>query len=174
MAYLHTASAESLKTVLDLWAVPPTQTANPLSTLEDANTIEFVVPGNGEEYIDPSHTLLCEQCKILKNDGTNIAAAEELNVGPINYLLHTMWSQVGVSLNGKLVSQSASTYGYRSYIETALGYDRPAKLSHFTSRLWYKVKSGSMNSVDDDNDGLETRTLQTPSCTQYTLLAACF
>lgn len=180
MAFLHTSSAESLKTELDLWAVPPTQTAvetghwvtvNPLSTLDDANTIEFVVPGNGEEYIDPAHTLLYVQCKIVKGDGTNIAAADDVDVGPINYLLHSMWSQVDVSLNGKLVSQSASTYGYRSYIETALGYDHPAKTSHLTSRMWYKDTAGKMD-VLADNKGLDSRKLITAGSKHFEMMGA--
>jgi len=180
MAFLHTSSSESLKTELDLWALPPTQTAiesghwvtvNPLSTLDDANTIEFVVPGNGEEYIDPGHTLLYVQCKIVKNNGTDIPAAEDNDAGPINYLLHTMWSQVDVSLNGKLVSQSASTYGYRSYIEAALGYDHPAKASHLTSRLWYKDTAGSMNALDTNN-GLDARKEITDDSQSFEMIGA--
>lgn len=180
MAFLHTSSAESLKSELDLWTVPPTQTAidaghwvtvNPMSTLEDANTIEFVVPG-GEEYIDPAHTLLYVQCKIVKNNGANIVAADNLDVGPINYLLHSMWSQVDVALNGKLVSQSSSTYGYRSYIEAALGYDRPAKVSHLTSRLWYKDTAGYMDALNDDNDGLDSRKEITQNSQSFEMIGA--
>lgn len=67
MAFMHTASNECLRSELDLWLVPPTQTAleathwvpyKPLTTLDSSNTVEFTAPGVGHEYIDPAHTLL--------------------------------------------------------------------------------------------------------------------
>lgn len=165
MAFLHTLSAEALKTELDLWAVPPTQTAiekgqyviiNPLSTVDEATTIDFVIPGNGDYYLDPAHTLVYVQAKIVKITGADIPAEEQVDVAPINYLLHTMWSQVDVVLNGKLVSQSSSTYAYRSYFEAVAGYDMAAKTSHLTSRLWYKDQAGAMDSLTH-NSGLTSR-----------------
>lgn len=164
MAYLHSASSDALRSELDLWALPPTQTVledshwipyKPIASLEQSNTIEFCVTGN-EQYIDPSHTLLYVKAKIVKADGSNIATSDKSDVGPVNYFMHALWSQVDVSINQKVVSQSSMTYSARAYIEALLGYDSPAKHSHMTMRLWHKDTAGSMDSLDN-NVGLDKR-----------------
>ena len=67
MAVLHTHSCECLKSEIFLFEIPPTQTtiesshcvqSKPISSLTDDSPIEFVLPGNGEEYIDLAHTML--------------------------------------------------------------------------------------------------------------------
>jgi len=70
MVFLHTHSCECLKSELELFTVPPTQATiessqwihyKPISSLTDNSSIEFVVPGQGEEYIDLPHTMLSIQ-----------------------------------------------------------------------------------------------------------------
>ena len=67
MAFLHTHSCECLKSELFLFEIPPTQTTiesshcvqkKPISSLTDDSPIEFILTGNGEEYIDLAHTML--------------------------------------------------------------------------------------------------------------------
>ena len=52
---------------------------------------------------------------MLNADGTDIA--EDAEVGPINLLLNSLFSQVEVTLNERLIS-----YLYRAVIETLLSY----------------------------------------------------
>ena len=61
MALLHQLSSECDKSELDLFSLPPTQTCieaanwvqyKPLSSLTDDSSIEFVITGNGYEYMD--------------------------------------------------------------------------------------------------------------------------
>lgn len=67
MAFLYAHSCECLKSELELFTVPSTQATiessqwiyyKPISSLTDDSPIEFVIPGQGEEYIDLSHTML--------------------------------------------------------------------------------------------------------------------
>lgn len=67
MAFLHGSSCECIKSELNIFELPPTQTTiegsqwvhyKPFSSLTDSGPIEFVVPGHGDEYIDTSHTML--------------------------------------------------------------------------------------------------------------------
>lgn len=67
MAFLHALSNECLKSELELFTLPPTQTViegaqfvyyKPISSLSDDGPLEFVVPGHGEDYLDLSHTML--------------------------------------------------------------------------------------------------------------------
>ena len=61
MAFVHPLSSECLKSELDIFAVPPTQTSiesgsyveyNPISSINDGTPIEFVISGGGQDYID--------------------------------------------------------------------------------------------------------------------------
>ena len=81
MALLHNMSEECLKTELDLFTVPLTQTAierntyieiPPLSTISDTSPLEFFIAGNGEDYVDLNNTLMFMRIKITYADGTEI------------------------------------------------------------------------------------------------------
>jgi hypothetical protein len=87
------------------------------------------------------------------------------NVGPVNNFLHSLFSQVDVSLNGVLITNSSNTYGYRAYIENLLSYGPPAKKSQLTACLYIKDEAGKMDkadpNADDKNDGLAKRAAYT-------------
>ena len=94
-----------MKSELDLFTVPPTLTSIehgsiikilPSAAITDDEPIEFVAEGSAEDYLDMTDTLLHVQAKITNGDGT-VTANDEL-VGPVNLFLHSMFSQVDVSL----------------------------------------------------------------------------
>ena len=67
MAFISDQSCECLKSELDLFSVPPTQTSiengtwveyHPLTNVGDDSPIEFDVNGTGEDYIDLANTCL--------------------------------------------------------------------------------------------------------------------
>jgi len=152
---------------LDLFSVPPTQTSvengtwveyHPLTTVGDGSPIEFDISGTGEDYVDLANTMLYVQAKITKEDGTDFGAADP--VGPVNLLLHSLFSQVDISLNGTQVTTSTNTYPYRAMLETLLSYGGDAKKSQLTSTLYYRDQADRMDSVAFDangNSGLKTR-----------------
>jgi hypothetical protein len=133
---------------LDLFAVPPTQTSiesggyvdyHSVASLNNTNVIEFDVPGSSV-YIDLANTYLHNA-----NGGATDAAA---SVAPVNLMLHSLSSQVVVSLNGKTITSSTSTYAYRAMLKTLMDYGKPAKESQLTSALFYKDTAGQMESTD--------------------------
>ncbi|GBP28286.1 Uncharacterized protein F54H12.2 [Eumeta japonica] len=149
---------------LDLFALPSTQTSiesgqwvhyKPISSLSDDGPIEFNVPGTGDDYIDLSHTLLHIKAKVITQDGSTIAPSS--NVAPVNNWLHSLFSQLDVYLNQKLISPPNNTYAYRAYIETLLNYGPAAKESHLTCSLWYEDSAGKMNKTDSTNTGYYKR-----------------
>ena len=89
---IHYDSEACSKDELSLFSVPPTQVAvekskfvdyYPVSTLgEDSAPIEFFVPGNGEDYLDPSRMQLYVKVKVKAADGENIGGDDQ--VGPQN------------------------------------------------------------------------------------------
>ena len=166
MSFLHQKSCECVKSELDLFSLPPTQTSiesgkwvqyKPVSSLTDDSPIEFVIPGNGEEYSDLAQTLLHIEATILKADGTKLDENATKTVGPINNWLHSLFSQVDLYLNHKLVSAQNNTYAYRAYLENLLNYGASAKRSHLTSVLYNEDSAGHMDDCEEANDGLKYR-----------------
>jgi len=91
MAFVHEDSCECVKTELDLFFMPPTQTSvengnsieyHPLTTVGDGSPIEFDMAGNGENYIDLANTMLYVQAKITKQNGSVLDY--DARVGPTN------------------------------------------------------------------------------------------
>lgn len=148
MSFLHTHSSECLKSELDLFTLPPTQTSiesaqwiyyKPVTSLTDDAPIEFVIPGHGEDYLDLAHTMLSLRVRVesaTRPAADTAGAPSATKVGPVNLLLHSMFNQIDVYFNQKLVSPPNNAYAYRAYIETLLNYASPAKTSHLTSSLW--------------------------------------
>jgi len=172
MAFVNSDSCECAKSELDLFTVPPTQTSireacwveyQPISSIQNRAPIEFDVSGTGEDYIDCSSVLLYVRAKITEANGTNLVAAS--TAAPVNQLLHSMFSQVDISLNGTLISSSTNTYAYRAMFETLLSYGEDAKKSQLTCELFYKDDPGRMESTltaadadgNQPNQGLQTR-----------------
>lgn len=166
MSLLHKYSCECVKSELDLFALPSTQTSieggqwvhyKPLSSISDESPLEFVVHGGGDEYLDLAHTMLYLNLKICKEDGSNFTADDDTKIGPVNNLVNSLFSQIDVYLNQKLVSPPNNTYAYKAYIETLLNYGPAAKKSHLTAGLWYTDTAGKMNSVNGENSGFQKR-----------------
>ena len=163
MALLHDHSDECTKSELDLFTLPPTQTSiekgqwvehHPISNISDGGPIEFFVPGSGEEYIDPSQTQLYVKAKVIRGDGADLEDDDE--VGPCNLFLQSLFSQVDVTLNERLISASTPTYPYRAMIETLLSYDRGAKTSQLTASMFMKDTAGKMDNVNSKADDHDT------------------
>ena len=166
MAFVHRQSCEGVKSELDLFAVPPTQTSieeggwiehQPLISLDSGGPIEFILPGTGDAYLDLANTYLLVRAKIVNGNGTDIVA--DTPVAPVNNWLHSLFSQVDVYLNDTLVTPSSNTYPFRSYVETLLSYGAEAKKTQLTSQLWYKDTAGHMEATQENagNVGLVDR-----------------
>jgi len=61
--------------------------------------------------------------------------------------LHSLFTQVDISLNGTLITASTNTYPYRAMLETLLSYGEDAKKSQLTSALFYKDKAGTIETI---------------------------
>ncbi|GFX47824.1 uncharacterized protein F54H12.2 [Trichonephila clavipes] len=153
--YKRKQSPECVKSELELFNLPGTQTViqdgqwkqfHPLSNVFDNAPVEFHISGSAEDYIDLSQTQLYVKAKIVKVDNTPIT--KDNTIGPVNLFLHSLFSQVDVSLNDRVVSNSSNTYPNRYYIETLLNHGYDSKTSQLTAELFYK----------DSDDGLKKRT----------------
>ena len=155
MAFVHHESQECTKSELDLFSIPATQTSttkgqwieyHPLSNITDSGPIEFNVSGSGEEYLDLAKTQLFVKAKITKANGVALDAGTK--VGPVNLFLHSLFSQVDVSLNERLISSSTNTYPYCAMIEMLFNYGGEAKSSQLSMAMFYKDTPGKMDVMD--------------------------
>jgi hypothetical protein len=70
-----------------------------------------------------------------------------------------MFSSLGVSLNGKPVTQHETNYHYKAYLEKLLNYGADASGTHLVSSFWFldtATDEGSL-SADKANKGYTTR-----------------
>lgn len=130
----------------------------PKNAIND-NCIEFLIP-KSPDYTDLSKTLLAVRFKIVAGNSTSsdppaVAATEK--VGPINNILHSLFSQVDVRINNSLVSSTDNLYPYRAYLENLLSYGNEAK----AEQLWYDgwVQDSAENM--DQSDPLAVATAAT-------------
>ena len=77
--------------------------------------------------------------------------------GTSQHWVQSLFSQVDVSLNGKMVSSSSNTYAYRAHIETLLTFGKAYKKTFLTKSMWYKDTAGHMNDLGDENVGTTKR-----------------
>jgi hypothetical protein len=102
------------------------------------------------------------EAQIVNTDGSSLDP--DTDVGPVNLWMHSLFSDVNVSLNEKLVSPPSSMYPYRAYIETLLSYGPAAKESQLTSVMWYKDTPGQQDKRTKDNKGFTSRKELTALC----------
>jgi len=116
MAFVNELSCECTKNELDLFALPPTHTSiqqanwveyQPLSILGNA-PIKFDVTGTGKDYLDMSNVMLYVRARVTTNADADIGA--DSTAAAVKLLLHSMFTQVDVSLNATLISSSTNTY----------------------------------------------------------------
>ena len=127
----------------DIFAPNPVQLAiqetkvvpyKPIASV-DQSELEFLIPADYDTYIDPDIKLFVKG-KLTKADGSALDAAD--HTAGVNNLLHSLFSQCTIILNGVTITQSVDLYNYRSVLETLLSYGVDATISHLTNSYWYK------------------------------------
>jgi len=168
MSVINNCSRECFKGELDLFLLPETQCSvesaeyvyyKPIATIDTNSPIEFQIPASGDEYVDVGETFLYVVASITKEDSTALTNTDV--VGPANNFLHTMFSDICVSMNGKLITPPSNLYPYKAYFEALFNYNETAKNSHQTLALWSKDTATKMDNSDDTNVGFKARSAYT-------------
>lgn len=146
-------------TELDIFDLPPTQTGIenikmenilPTSTISNDSPILFNISSqNGMEYLDLSRSQMCVKLKVKHQDGTDLADDE--SVAPVCLFLQALFSQIDVSIQGKVLSSNSGFYPYKAYIQSLLKYGSEAKKSQLCTQLWLKDTAGAFDDVDFEN-----------------------
>ena len=131
----------------------------PASNIGENSPIEFYIAGNGDDYIDLKKTILSVKFKVVKEDGSFLTMNDR--VAPINLTLHSLFSEVNLSLQNVQTSRGVGTnYPYKAYLDVLLNYGAGVKRSWLQCQGYYKDESGHMNEGDPligGNSGLTER-----------------
>lgn len=168
MAFLSSDNKDIAQPMeLSLFASPTNQVAvekmyfteaRPISSIGVSETpIEIVVSGSGAEYVDLKRSKLYVKARILKADGTALTSDEK--TGIVNLPLQSMFSQMDVYLNNKLVSFNTNNYPWKAYFKTILFSGKDELNSQKQSELFYKEEGnlGDANAYNGGNTGLVLR-----------------
>ena len=153
---IHDKSPDCVKSELDVFALPTTQTSRektinveipPTGAITHDGPIEFNIPGSGDLYIEPSSINLRMVVQLVKGDASTLNLADS-DVAPVNYLMHSLFSGVEVSLNGRTISYMDALYPYRAILECLTSYSEEASKTHLQNALFFKDTAGAMEVAD--------------------------
>lgn len=158
-----------MKSELDLFELPPIQTNvlsteeiaySPLTPLDNATTLDFIIPGNGDTYRNLSSLYLRLVVEVTNPKTTVTAKAEEgpapKTPGVVNNLLHSLFTQCTVSFNNTQVSQT-NDYNYIAFIENILNYGSDAAKTHLQTAGWFLDEENLDSFKDGENSAMDSR-----------------
>ena len=129
---IHRESCVCGMSNIELFQVPPTNIAleeskwieyYPVSSTLDSDTapIEFEIKGQGYENVDLSQTYVQLVCKFTKANGTDLTGQDSSST-LVNTIVHSLFSEINFSLNGKLITPETDTHPFKAYLEKLLSY----------------------------------------------------
>ena len=129
-------SMECAKSELDLFSVPPTNTAieeghwdniQPHPNFDQSPVVRFDITGTNSHYVDLAATELHVKFAIVVKKGEAAVKAPKDSVALVNNFLHSMFEQCQVYLNNVPVENTNKCYAYRAYLENLLCYNKDSK-----------------------------------------------
>lgn len=84
---------------------------------------------------------------------TATSEKEKLNVYPVNNLLHSLFRQITLTLNGQQVAQNRQNYAYRAYIENLLNFEIDQGNQHLYSVCWKTDTTKQFDSLTENSNG---------------------
>ena len=127
---------------------------------------EFMIAGT-DEYIDLANTYISINASVCNADGTAIvapaaatsssAAVAGTDVAFVNFVLHSMFQDITVYLNGEKVCGGDQVYPYKCMMSTLLAYSDAGLKQQFTAAGFIKDTAGQMDGVDEKSLGYVER-----------------
>ena len=123
-------------------------------------SVQFEIPGTGNQYTDLSRTYLYVKLSIVDKKGDAITHTKGRDAAgglvttqfaiPINNVLHSLWSMVDIKCNKTLVSTSGDNYMYKAYVENLLNYNSNATEKQM-QMVGFAPEGGNMDSNNPDD-----------------------
>ena len=84
----------------------------PTNQITEDGSVDIHIKANGSQYLDLQRSRLHVKAKIVKEDGSNLEEADV--VTPVNLWMQSLFNQVDVYFQQKLVSSSGTNYAYKA------------------------------------------------------------
>ncbi|XP_053209915.1 uncharacterized protein F54H12.2-like [Panonychus citri] len=123
MEYLHEASLPASKSELQVFSIPPTQTAiessyeveyRPSASLESNNFYEINVPAS-EDFTDLASTMLHIHLSVTTKKGETLTTANKVKA--VKDFGNALFEQIDLSIGSVNTVQANNTYHYQAYLE---------------------------------------------------------
>ena len=123
----------------------------PVNQITEGGSIDIHLKASGSQYLDLQRSCLYVKAKIVNENGDALVSADI--VTPVNLWLQSLWNQVDVFFQQKLVSSSGTKYAYKALMDVLLNYGHDAANTQLQTGLYYKDTAGAMKN---------TKTTETP------------
>lgn len=118
------------------------ETCIPYFNLSDPSTpLEFHVSSNSH-FLDLKNSTLYLQLKVLKTNNDKLLATEKISC--VNNLLHSLFRECEVILNGTPIFSNGENYAIKSYIKCHLGLSSERKQSDLCCSLYFEDDAGTV------------------------------
>lgn len=126
-------------------------------TLDDAGPLDFVINGEGNQYIHLPSTRLYVKTEIRNADGTPTTTAD--NVSLVNNFGPSLFSSIDVQINSQDVSVISATHAqYKSYFQSIFSYGSDPMLTSLTNSIWTKDVAGQFDNFKTGTDADDATT----------------
>lgn len=125
------------------------------SLTSSSGVIEFSVDGSNDEFIDLNDTELVLEVKVLNSEKSKDLKAEDV-IAPMNNWLHTMFSEVQLEIQNKVVEGGQHLYAYKAYLYNLLSHNKSTKETQLVNSGWFKDTASAIN-TSTNNAGFTSR-----------------
>jgi len=122
------------------------QVFSPIGNIEEDLPIDIVVGPTRQHYTSPYDSILMATLKIVKADGTNIAAADKVTLNSIPF--HSLFSEVEVFLNGTATNTCTALNPYRGYLTNLLNYTPEQRAKELSAQLYFRNQKETLDETD--------------------------
>jgi len=125
----------------------------PLGSLDnESGQYTFIIEPQGTSYLQIDGVDVYLRLKIVRADGTNMAAADV--VAPVNNLFGALWEKIDIMFNDTTsIGQSAEYTDLKNVLETILSYGGDARDVHLPSRLFFSDTENQINQHNINRGG---------------------
>ena len=131
----------------------------PLHSTDNADSMEFVIPGTSTEMVDMNNMSLfiAAKIKLADNDG-DLGDGAAHHVQLVNNAFGALFRNIDVMINGQLITHATREYAYKDYLQRLLIYDMPKGGVQQASIGFYPDTAGqSANLWNNANTGATER-----------------
>lgn len=129
---------------------------HPLNNVSSDGPIEFSINGSSDEFLDFNNTMLQLRVKIINATGNANLIPNDV-IAPVNNWMHSMFSDVILTISGQQVEGGSHQYPYKAYLSNLLLYSTGSKKTHLQASGWYKDTANKFEDGTAENKGFTTR-----------------